>query len=461
MRSEAAPERQAAAAPSARHFEVTHKGVLAIALPMTLAYLSTPLLGAVNTAVIGRLGDAALLGGLAIGAIIFDVVFTTFNFLRSGTTGLTAQAYGANDAPELQAVFWRALILALVAGLVVVALHNLILTTSFAFIGGSESVRDATATYYGIRVLATPLALANYVILGWLIGRGRALLALVLQSVLNGINVVLSIAFVSGLGLGVGGVAWAAVTAETATAALGIVVVFHISTTAQFDPARVLNLKPFRRMLSVNGDIMIRSFALLFAFAFFTSRSAAESDVVLAANQVLITLFFVGSYFLDGLATAAEQFAGRAVGARYRPAFERSLVLTIAWGYAVAVALSAVLWIAGPSIIAAMTTNEGVRATALAYLPYAALTPLVGTLAFQMDGVFIGATWSRDMRNMMLLSVAVYLAAWWIMAPFLGVDGLWMALLIFLGVRGVALLLICARRVGPAFAETDARLAAE
>lgn len=444
----------AAAATTVRPFEVTHRGVLAIALPMTLAYLSTPILGAVNTAVIGRLGDAALLGGLAIGAIIFDVVFTTFNFLRSGTTGFTAQAYGARDGTELQAVFWRALILALAAGLIVVALHDLILAGAFAFMGGSEAVRGATATYYEIRVLATPSALANYVILGWLIGRGRALLGLVVQSVLNGINIILSIILVTGLGYGVAGVAWAAFAAETATAAIGLMLVLNMMDASRPDRAQVFDLKAFRRMLSVNGDIMIRSFALLFAFAFFTSRSAAEGDVVLAANQVLITFFFVGSFFLDGLATAAEQFAGRAIGARYRPAFERSLTLTVAWGYVVAVLLSAVLWFGGTAIIAAMTTNESVRATALAYLPYAALTPVVGTLAFQMDGVFIGATWSRDMRNMMLLSVGVFLAAWWTLAPVLGIDGLWIALLVFLGVRGLALLLICLRRIAPAFAES-------
>jgi MATE family multidrug resistance protein len=167
---------------------------------------------------------------------------------------------------------------------------------TLAFMGGSDAVRGATTTYYKIRVLATPLALANYVILGWLIGRGRALLALILQSVLNGINVVLSVALVSGLGYGVAGVAWAAFAAESATAALGLVVVFRLSDPADRpDMPRILNLKAFRRMLSVNGDIMVRSFALLFAFAFFTSRSASESDVVLAANQILITFFFVGS----------------------------------------------------------------------------------------------------------------------------------------------------------------------
>lgn len=434
-------------------FEVTHRGVLAIALPMTLAYLTTPLLGVVNTAVIGRLGDAALLGGLAIGAIIFDIVFTTFNFLRSGTTGFTAQAQGASDETEAQAVFWRAMILALVAGLIVVALSAQLLSAGFAFIGGSDAVREATATYYEIRVLATPLALVNYVVLGWLIGRGRAGIGLGVQSLLNGLNIVLSITFVNALGYGVAGVAWAAFLAEAVTAEAGIAIALHLMDRAgKPGRARIFDRTAFRRMITVNGDIMIRSFALLFAFAFFTSRSAREGDVVLAANQVLLTFFFVGSYFLDGLATAAEQFAGRAVGGRYRPAFERSLKLSVAWGYAVAAILSSVLWFAGPALIDAMTTNPDVRQAALAYLPYAALTPLVGTLAFQMDGIFIGATWSKDMRNMMLVSLAVYLAAWWALAPILGTDGLWIALLVFLGVRGMALLLICLRRIAPAFA---------
>jgi multidrug resistance protein, MATE family len=435
-----------------RPFEVTNRGILAVALPMTLAYMTTPLLGLVNTAVIGRLGDAALLGGLAIGAIIFDIVFATFNFLRSGTTGFTAQAHGAADAKEVQEVFWRAIILALVAGSIVLALHGQFLSLALSFMGGSAAVQDATTSYFEIRVFATPFALVNYVILGWLIGRGRAVLGLCIQLLLNGINIVLSIAFVSGLGLGVAGVAWAAFSAEAVSAVIGIVISLWLMDKAS-RPGRkqILDLKSFRRMVSVNGDIMIRSFALLSAFAFFTSRSAAEGDLVLAANQILLTLFFTGSYFLDGLATAAEQFSGRAIGARYRPAFERSLRLTIVWGYMIAAVVSAVFWLVGPTIIDIMTTNIDVRNVALAYLPYAALTPLVGTLAFQMDGVFIGATWSSDMRNMMLVSLGAYFAVWWTLAPMFGIDGLWIALLVFLGIRGLALLAICFRRIGPAF----------
>lgn len=436
-----------------RPFEVTNRGILAIALPMTLAYMTTPLLGLVNTAVIGRLGDAALLGGLAIGAIIFDIVFATFNFLRSGTTGFTAQAHGAANTKEVQAVFWRAIILALVAGSIVLALHGQFLSLALSFMGGSAAVQDATTSYFEIRVFATPFALVNYVILGWLIGRGRAVLGLCIQLLLNGINIVLSIAFVSGLGLGVAGVAWAAFSAEVTSAVIGIVIsLWLMDKISRPGRLQILDLKSFRRMVSVNGDIMIRSFALLSAFAFFTSRSAAEGDLVLAANQILLTLFFTGSYFLDGLATAAEQFSGRSIGARYRPAFERSLRLTIVWGYVIAAVVSAVFWLAGPIIIDIMTTNVDVRNVALAYLPYAAMTPLVGTLAFQMDGVFIGATWSSDMRNMMLVSLGAYFAVWWALAPMFGIDGLWIALLVFLGIRGLALLAICLRRIGPAFA---------
>lgn len=435
-----------------RPFEVTHRGVLAIAIPMTLAYLSTPLVGLVDTGVIGQLGDAALIGGIALGAVIFDIVFTTMNFLRSGTTGLTAQAHGAQDRTEVDASFFRALIVAVAIGFAVLALKDVILEVALSLIGGSEAVQAATRTYYGIRVLATPFALINYVILGWLIGLNRAGLALVLQTVLNGVNIGLSLYLVLGLDYGVAGVGWASFAAEALTALVGFFIAFGlIERMCMPHRGVILDRGALLRMIAVNRDIMIRSFALLFAFAFFTSQSAGHGDVVLAANQVLMTLFFVGSFFLDGMATAAEQLAGRSVGARYRPAFDRSLKLTVGWGFAIGLAASLVFWVAGPAIIDAMTTNEAVRETARLYLPFAALTPLVGTLAFQMDGVFIGATWSADMRNMMLLSLALYIAIWWTLTPLLGVSGLWIALLVFLGARGLSLLWRTRARAAMAF----------
>lgn len=435
-----------------RPFEVTHRGVLAIAVPMTFAYLSTPVVGVVNLGVVGQIGDPALVGGVSIGALIFDVVFVTFNFLRAGTTGLVAQAVGADDKREASAWLARALILSVAIGLAVVLLRDVIATVALDLIGGSDAVRAATREYWMIRALATPFALVNYVILGWLIGLGRAGLGLALQIALNGVNVVLSIAFVHWLGMGVAGVGWASFAAETATAAIGVGVILRLTGGADWPRMRrILDRVAFLRMVAVNRDIMIRSFALFFAFGFFTAQSARQGDVVLAANEILLNFTMLAAFFLDGLAAAAEQFAGRAIGARYRPAFERSLWLIVGWGFAVAVVVSAGVWFGGATLIDMMTTSPEVREDARLYLPYAALVPLAGTLAYQMDGVFIGATWSVEMRNMMLLSLVVYLAAWFLLAPSLGIAGLWIALLVFVGVRGVTLLWRSFRLVGAAF----------
>jgi MATE family multidrug resistance protein len=429
------------AQPPAPPFEVTHRGILAIAVPMTLAYLSTPLVGIVNLGVVGRIGEPALIGGVSIGALIFDFVFATFNFLRAGTTGLVAQAVGAENHREASAWLGRALILGVGLGLAVVILAPLLADIAIGLIGGSAAVQVATRTYWNIRVLAMPFALANYVVLGWLIGLGRAGYGLALQTVLNGVNIALSIIFVHGFGLGIAGVGWASFAAEAITAALGALIVLRIAGRADRPSlAQVLHRQAFLRMVSVNRDIMIRSLALLFAFGFFTARSAAEGDVVLAANEILLNFTMLAAFFLDGLAAAAEQFAGRAVGARYRRGFDRSVRLVILWGFAVAMVVSLVVWVAGGALVDAMTTSPEVRDTARLYLPYAALVPLAGTLAYQMDGVFIGATWSAEMRNMMLLSLAVYLGLWWLLAPVLGIAGLWIALLVFVGVRGATLL---------------------
>jgi len=210
------------------------------------------------------------------------------------------------------------------------------------------------------------------------------------------------------------------------------------------------------RLIAVNRDIMIRSFSLLFAFALFTRQGAQFGDVILAANAVLMHFFLIGGYFLDGLATAAEQLAGRAVGARYRPAFRRSVQLTLIWGFTLSLALTALYLLFGRQFIALMTTAPEVRATAETFLLWAALTPLAGVLAFQMDGVFIGATWSGDMRNMMLVSLAAYLAALALLIPALGNHGLWLALLFFLGVRGLSLFLRLRVREPDTFGEASA-----
>ncbi|MDF3247107.1 MATE family efflux transporter [Mesorhizobium sp. XAP4] len=431
-------------------FVVTNRSVLAIAVPMTLAYLTTPMLGLVDTAVVGQFGDAALLGGLAAGALIFDVVFTSFNFLRSGTTGLVAQAFGRGDALEEQAVFWRAVLIAVIAGIVLAALAPLVAIAGQKFMGAEPRVSEAMGVYIRIRLLAAPFSLINYAILGYVLGRGEGGLGLVLQLVLNGINIALCFLLGLKLGWGVAGVAWATVSGEFLAMLLGLAVVIRRFRAAPPLPRhRLLDMTAFLRMLSLNRDIMIRSFSLLAAFALFTRQGAQFGTVTLAANAVLMNFFLVAGYFLDGFAT--EQLAGRAVGARAAAPFRQAVRLTLFWGFGLAGAATLVMLCGGANLVALVTTSEDVRSVADIYLPWAAFTALSGVLAFQMDGVFIGATWSRDMRNMMLLSFLVFAAALLTLAPAFGNNGLWAALHVFLLVRGFSLLTILRLKVRTAF----------
>ncbi|WP_428647594.1 MATE family efflux transporter [Roseibium sp.] len=438
--------------PSSLGFSVTHRSVLAIAVPMTLGYLSTPLLGVVDMAVIGRLGNPALLGGIALGGIIFDLVFTTFNFLRSGTTGLTAQAFGAQHEEEIRATLLRALVIAALGGLCVIAVQTPVRDIGLWFLGGSKEVQSATVRYFDVRVYSAPFLLANYAILGWFIGMGRAGTGLILQLFLNGLNIALSLWFVVGLGWSVEGAAFATVLSEISATCLGLVLVLASVEKGSWPSAAIVfDRRLLIRMMAVNRDIMIRSFALLYAYAFFMARSADQGDTVLAANAVLEKFILVAGYFLDGLATAAEQLAGRAVGARHRPAFDRTLKLTALWSFSMAAGLAAVFYVFGPALIAFMTTAPEVREIGRTYLIWAVLAPLLGVLAFQMDGVFIGATWSATMRNMMLLSLAVFIAAYYALFPVLGNHGLWLAMELFLGLRGLTLLAACRKRAAETF----------
>ena len=414
--------------------------VFAIAVPMTLAYSSVPLLGIVDTGVVGQLNDPAMLGGLAVGAILFDLIFSTFNFLRASTTGLVAQAMGAGDEEQQRIIFIRSLLLAVICGLILLALSPLILQFSLFVMDVPENVATATATYFTIRVLAAPFTLINYSVLGWLLGQARANTGLLVQTFLNGVNIALSLSLGLWLGWGLEGVAWATVVGEFLTVVLGLAIFFRSSRgQGPINWVRVRNPEAIKRLLAVNSDIMVRSFCLLFAFAFFTAQGGKFGETTLAANAVLMNFFMIAGYFLDGFATAAEQLVGRSLGARYRPSFDRSVRLTILWGYTLAAMLTLVFLIAGPWLIDILTVNEMVRGEARHYLAWAAISAIVGVLAFQMDGVFIGATWSREMRNMMLLSLAIFIVAWYVLTPAFGNHGLWAALQIFFGVRGISL----------------------
>ncbi|WP_246232956.1 MATE family efflux transporter [Aurantimonas aggregata] len=431
---------------------VGHRDVWRITLPMTLAFLTTPLLGLTDTAVVGRIGDAEALGGLAVGALVFDFAFSTCNFLRTGTTGLTAQAVGAEDHREVQAVFWRAIALALVIGLVLILAEPLVTALGLLAIAPGEGVAETVRTYVFVRMFSAPFALLNYAILGHVLGRGQGGLGLGLQIVVNGTNIGLSVLFGLVLEWGIAGVAFGTVCGEAVGALVGLWIVIR-GFDRRDRPSRqaIMERQGFLRMVSVNRDIMIRSFCLLGAFVLFTRLGAQLGAVVLAANGILMNLFLVGGYFLDGMATAAEQLVGRSIGARFRPAFDQAVRLTIGWGIGLSLLLSALFLLAGEALVAFLTTDVAVRQSAGTYLAWAAMTPFAGALAFIMDGVFIGATWSRTMRDMMLVSVALFAVAAYGLTGLYGNHGLWLAMLLFLGLRGFSLLALLPRRRDQSF----------
>ena len=423
--------------------EVSHRRVLAITLPMTLAFLTTPLLGMTDIAVIGRVGDAEMLGGLVVGALVFDFVFAVCNFLRAGTTGLTAQAVGAGRLREVEAVFLRAALLAIAIGLVLVLVQPLVMAIGLLAVAPGPNVADAAATYVFVRMFSAPFALMNYAILGSVLGRGKSGLALILQIIINGTNIALSILFGLIFGWGIFGLAFGTICGEAVGCLAGIVVLGRGLGPGRLPRrAEIFDRAGFLQMVGVNRDIMIRSFCLLVGFALFTRVGASFGPVALAANGLLMTIFMTGAYLLDGVATASEQLAGLAVGARRRLAFDRTVTLTCLWGMIIAVALAAVTALAGGALIDFLTTDQEVRTAAREFLLFAAATPLVGALAFVMDGIFIGATWSRAMRDMMIASLALFAALGYGLTPFFGNHGLWIAFEVFLGFRGFTLLAI-------------------
>ena len=401
-----------------------------------VANLTTPLIGIVSTIAIGRLGDATLLGGVAIASVVFDCLFWLFGFLRMSTLAFSAQALGAGEPQELRAIFMRGLVVAAAIGAALIVLQVPLAAILFGAMGGSEGVTRAAKIYFNIRIWSAPLVLANYVVLGWLIGQARARLALAVQITVNLINVAATVLLVLVFDFGIAGAAIAAVVAEATGLALGVLIARGLSRGHNAVPrAALLDRTKLIRMLAVNRDIMIRTASLIAVFLFFTAQGARFGDVTLAANSVLNNFLLISAFFLDGLANAAEQLCGRAYGARDRTGFTGATRLVIAWGFGFALAVSASYALFGFMLIDLMTASAEVRHSARDYLWLVTVAPVLGVFAFAYDGIYIGATWAREMRNLMVLSLLIFLAAWLALRS-LGNAGLWAALLVHYVARG-------------------------
>ncbi len=418
--------------------------VLTLTLPIILSNATVPLLGAVDTAVVGHLDSPHYIGAVAVGALIFSYVFWGFGFLRMATTGLAAQAHGRRDANGVRAVFARAAFIAVVAGLAVMVLQYPIIELAMSLIAPSPAVEASARDYFAVRIWASPATLMQYCMLGWLLAMRDSRAVFIFQVVLNSINIILDILFVQGFGWDVRGVAGATVIADYSGVALGwFLMQPHLKRLGgTWRGIGILDRAQLSKLMKINGDIFVRTLALTSAFALFTSFSARFGEVTLAANAVLQNFLMFGSFALDGFAHAAETLVGQAYGAERRKQFLWAVRKTTIWSIISAVVMAALFAAAGPWIIDGLTSIPEVRAASYEYLVWAVILPITGVLGFQFDGVFLGAMQTKQWRNMMLLSVAIYgLFAWWAVET--GSNHmLWAAFNAFFLLRGVTLALL-------------------
>jgi len=420
--------------------DITNKRVLTIAIPIVLSNITVPILGAVDTAVVGQLGKAAPVAAVGVGAIIITSFYWLFGFLRMGTTGLVAQAVGSKDESEVRAYLLRALILGLLAGLFIFLLRTPLMELGLWISPASSDVEELAQKYISIRVWSAPAAIGLYGIVGWLIALERTKSVLFLQFFMNGVNVLLDIWFVLVLNWGVQGVAIATVIAEVSALILGLLICYDRFKDKSWPTLRIVfSIARLKNMLSINLDILLRSIILEVIFVSFLLYGGKFGDVKLAANQVLLQFLHIAAHGLDGFALAAETLVGQAFGKKDRSILRKSIIVCSKLAFLLSCIMAISFLLFGSSLIDLMTTAENVRLEAKSYIIFITLVPILGVSAYMLDGIFIGATKTKDMRNMMFITLIFYVIALLLLVPYFQNTGLWSALLISFIVRGATL----------------------
>ncbi|WP_174269678.1 MATE family efflux transporter DinF [Vibrio scophthalmi] len=421
-----------------------HKKVLLLAIPMVLSNITVPLLGLVDAAVIGHLEHAWYLGGVALGSMMISVSFWLLGFLRMSTTGLAAQSFGAKHAHQLGLVFTQGMVMALGFAGVFLLLHSWIGDWVFAFSDASSEVKHYGLQYFSIRAWSAPAALANFVLLGWLLGTQNAKAPMWMVIITNLTNILLDVLFVLGFGWQVEGAALASVIADYTGMAFGLICVRY-TWRAQHLPSILLLLKDTTnglvRFVKLNRDIFLRSLCLQATFTFMTFQGASFGDEIVAANAVLMSFLMMISYGMDGFAYAMEAMVGKAIGAKDRDELNQSLIGTFFWSLVICCALTLVFYAFGSSMISLITNIPAVHDKALEFMPWLVAMPLVSMWCFLLDGIFVGATKGREMRNGMFVATCSYFVIFYLCASWQN-HALWLAMLSFMAMRGITLALV-------------------
>ena len=420
--------------------DITSRRILRIALPILFSNATIPILGAVDTGVIGQLGDPAAIGAVGIGAIIISAIYWVFGFLRMGTVGLTSQAYGAKDFMEVDALLGRCLIVGFSAGLIIILIQSVAFQLALNISPASKEVELFASKYIEIRIFSAPAAIALFGITGWLIALERTKSILLVQLFMNGLNVILDILLVNHFELGIQGVAYASLVAEWCGFILGLYLCRdRLMAKGFLNFLQIFDKKRLTNMVNVNIDILIRSLLLQMAIISFLFIGSDFGDLALASNQILLQFIHIVSYALDGFAHAAETLVGQSVGARDRRSFRQAVILTTIWAGLICIIFVMFFLIFGGHLVDLMTVSPEVRLEARKYLPYLSILPLIGLFSYMLDGIFIGATRTRDMRNMMFISFLGYVLVLFLLIPNFENHGLWFGLMALYILRAVTL----------------------
>ena len=415
--------------------------------PIMLANALPMVVGLVDTFVIGRYSTTTALAGIGLGAMIYGIFYWGFGFLRMSTAGLAAQSDGADDQAAVQSHLFRAVPLGVLIGFIVFMAQAVLLPTAFLIYTASETIEGSAGTYIQARLWGLPATLGSIALMGWFVGISRSHRALAMQIVLNLVNIVLSPLFVISFGWGLYGVGLASAIAEWIGFGAGLwLAAMAIRRRGGVRPGtlsrdNLLDVPSLKKLGVTNSNIFLRTLALTIGFNFFGNAAATQGEVFLAGNHILMQFITMLALILDAFAHTAEAVTGQAYGARDRRRFDRAVRLTTEYSALFAVVSAVVMMIAGPYAINLLSKDPAVVSSALTYLPYCALAPVVGFAAWQLDGIFIGTTRTAEMRNAAFAALAIYLAAHYLLEPRLGGQGLWIAFLIYYVARGVTQLI--------------------
>lgn len=438
-----------------------YKTILRLAFPIILANASAPLLGLADTAAIGQTGNAADLGGVALATLVFSFVYWGFGFLRMGTTGFIAQANGAKNHQEVRIILFRSLLLGLSIGILLILLQTFILKLATVWMSASEEIITLVSEYFRIRIWGAPATLATYALLGGFIGLGKTKELLWVQLLLNGANIGLNILFVVGFQMGIKGIAMGTIIAEY----LALFFAWYLLSKRLQLKQPIHQIKTLWKIIiertkvwalfKVNGDIMIRTFALLAGFAWFADQGAQFGDNILAANHILLQFVSLSALFLDGYAYVMEMLSGKTIGQRNLTEFKIQLKDSTIIAGVTALFLGIFFYFIGPYFIPFLSQTTAVQNIAISHLIFASIYIIFSFVAFQLDGVFIGATQSKEMRNASIISLIVFVTMSLIFMKHLGNQGLWIAFIFYIIVRGISLFLYLPKLINKKFINSN------